>query len=242
MSSYASDTTTQEQSPSQADRINATFYTDPLCCWSWAIDQHWKKIKQQYSETLTVRYVMGGMIPDWRNYNDPLNSVSRPLQLGPVWMHASQVSGVTMNYGIWHQDPPASSYPSCIAVKCASIQSQAAGERMLDSLREAVMLRGENIARESVIMSTAESLTASEEGFDLDRFREAWKNGEGTQAFRQDLQTIRFYKIGRFPTLTFTDQTGWGIVITGYRPYSILSDAVEQMIKHRETRNKETRY
>ncbi|HEU5148159.1 MAG TPA: DsbA family protein [Chryseosolibacter sp.] len=60
---------------------------------------------------------------------------------------------------IWHDDPPACSYPSCIAVACAMLQSCAAGELLLEALREAVMMHAQNIARESVILSIARNVS-----------------------------------------------------------------------------------
>jgi predicted DsbA family dithiol-disulfide isomerase len=216
--------------PSATDRILVTYYTDPLCCWSWALQPHWKKLTEDYAHLIQWRYVMCGMIQDWNTYNDPMNSVNKPLQLGPVWMHASQISGVHMDYSIWHSDPPASSFPSCLAVKCAGMQSETAGELLLMRLREAVMTKGLNIAKSSVILSVAQEVAREYEGlFDLNFFEECWKKDAGVESFRADLQQARFLKIGRYPTLTFTKDKAKGIMITGYRPYDILVDALRQI-------------
>jgi predicted DsbA family dithiol-disulfide isomerase len=222
----------EEKTTSSADRVMITYYTDPLCCWSWALEPHVSRIKALYGDQLDWNYVMGGMIQDWRTYNDPMNSITRPLQFGPVWMHASQVSGVPMDYSIWHSDPPASSFPSCVAVKCAEHQSRFAGELLLRDLRKAVMTKALNIARSSVIFSVARSLGEKEpEAFNFDHFRESWENGSGADAFTQDLQKTRFLKIGRFPTLTFTKQNARGIMVTGYRPFEVLKEALGQILQ-----------
>lgn len=216
---------------SAADRVMITYYTDPLCCWSWALEPHWRKLASQYQDAIQWRYVMGGMIQDWNTYNDPLNSVSRPLQLGPVWMHASQVSGTPMDYSIWHKDPPSSSFPSCIAVKCAGIQSGAAADLLLSALRVAVMTKGENISKELVIMSIANNVAQENPLiFDIKKFEESWRDGSGVNAFRDDLKQTRFLKIGRFPTLTFTNASSKGIMITGYRPFEVMKEALQQML------------
>jgi hypothetical protein len=48
------------------------------------------------------------------------------------------------------------------------------------------------------------------------------KNRSGTDVFKDDLQKVRFLKIGRYPTLTFTtDKHSRGIMITGYRLYEV---------------------
>jgi putative protein-disulfide isomerase len=227
-----------ETFPCSADRVMITYYTDPLCCWSWALEPHWQRLKSEYSGRIDWRYVMGGMIQDWETYNDPMNAITRPLQFGPIWMHASQVSGVSMDWSIWHKDPPASSFPACIAVKCATLQSLAAGETLLYSLREAVMSEGLNVSRETVIMSIAKALANDgDKILDYDRFVRAWADGSGVSAFRNDLQQTRFLKIGRYPTLTFTGEASKGIIITGYRPFDVLKEALDHMFE--QTRKKQ---
>ena len=70
---------TKVQTISENDRLFLTYYTDPLCCWSWGMHAAISKLKEEY-ETASWRYVVGGLIPDWQNFCDPVNSVTRPLQ------------------------------------------------------------------------------------------------------------------------------------------------------------------
>ncbi len=173
---------------------------------------------------------MGGMIPDWKSYNDPMNAVSKPLQMGPVWMHAAQITNIPIHYSIWHEDPPSSSYPACIAVKCASSQSALAGELYFYAVQQALMVEGQNIARTEVLFKVAERVTAEHPtDFDLTLFQDAWTNEQGLRAFREDIKQARYHKIGRFPALTITDTTGKGIIIVGYRPYEALVQAFMQV-------------
>jgi predicted DsbA family dithiol-disulfide isomerase len=222
---------------STADQVLITYYTDPLCCWSWALEENCKRLRHEYQGQIRWKNVMAGMLQDWNSYNDPMNAINRPLQFGPVWMHASQISGVFMDSTIWHKDPPASSFPSCIAVKCAGLQSSEAEELLLAALRSAVMTKARNIARESVIMEIVGEVADVNEAFDLGLFKAAWKDGTGVQAFKSDLQQARYVKIGRYPTLTFTSDQAKGLMITGYRPYSILQDALRHMKELSKSKN-----
>lgn len=214
-----------------ADPLTITYYTDPLCCWSWAFEKHWKAFRQEFGHTFHWTYVMGGMIPDWKTFTDPLNSVSKPMQMGPVWMHASQVTREFIDYAIWHEDPPASSYPACIAVKCAALQSPEASDLLLQKLREAVMTRKQNISKNEVLMALARDLANEQPRvFDVNQFRADLQTGAGRQLFKSDLQQAAYHKIGRFPTLTFTNSKGNGIMIVGYRPYDELIKAYRQIV------------
>jgi putative protein-disulfide isomerase len=204
-------------------RIHISYYTDPLCCWSWAFEEPWRKLLDEFDDSIEYRYVMCGMIPDWKSYNDPMNSVSKPIQMGPVWMHAAEVTQVKMKHSIWFEDPPSSSYPSCIAVKTAALQSEAAADKLLSLIRKALMEEGKNVSRQEVLFELAAQIDG--DNFNLGKFLNDWKEQKGIGAFRDDVKTAKFHNIGRYPTLTFTNKKGQGMMITGYRPYETLRDS-----------------
>lgn len=216
----------------KAGQVKITFYTDPLCCWSWAFEQHWQKLLCEFNGLIQYQYVLCGMIPDWRTYEDPMNAVSNPLQMGPVWMHASEVTRVKMKYSIWHEDPPASSYPPCIAAKTAGLQSQAAEEQLLLHMRKALMEDGLNISKPEVLMPIAKKMEDAVALFSFNRFQQDWKKGSGLDPFRNDLQKARFHSIGRYPTLTIHNlKKAEGVILVGYRPFEILKQVVTRVIE-----------
>lgn len=165
------------------------------------------------------------MIPDWNTYKDDMNSVMTPLQMGPLWMHASQVTHAPMKYSIWHEDPPASSYPSCIAVKTAGLQSLHAEELYLINVRKALMLDGKNIAKISELADIAKNLDGPD--FSFEKFKSDWNAGAGKDAFKSDLQKAKLNNIGRYPTVTFQNGNGEGVIMVGYRPYEVLIEAFQ---------------
>jgi predicted DsbA family dithiol-disulfide isomerase len=220
----------------KSSKVNIFCYTDPLCCWSWASEPSWLRLRNQYEEQIQWKYVMTGLLPNWKRYNDTVNSVSRPLQMGPVWMHASQLSGVPMKYDLWHKDPPASSYPACIAVKSAMLQSESAGELYLNYAREAVMTRGLNISKSEVLLLLAKTL-ASDAGdiFDYARFESDWKKGAGCESFVEDLKQTRLEGIQRFPTLVMSSPGKESVSVVGYRPYSVMIETFEKLASVMQT-------
>src|SRR5690606_38353728 len=151
-------------------RVNIEFYTDPLCCWSWAFEKSWRQLLSKYGDQISYRYMMCGMIPNWDSYNDGMNAVSKPIQMGPVWMHASEVTHVKMRYDIWHLDPPTSSYPPCIAVKTAALQSSEAADRYLFEMRRCLMEDAVNISKPEVLLSIAKRI----QSIDFEKFKHDW--------------------------------------------------------------------
>ena len=212
------------------DRIEVLCFTDPLCCWSAALQPHLEKLKAEFHGNIHIRYLMSAMIPDWKTYHDPLFSVQKPIQMGPVWMEARHTTGADINDQIWVTDPPSSSFPPCLAVKTAEIQSPQAGERMLFALREAVMKKGLNIAKESIISGVAEELSSLMPGeFDLDLFKREYNQGESRNLLREDLREVKIHQVGRFPTLIVRKKGQKTIMMTGYRPYESLASAFEYL-------------
>ena len=214
----------------KADGISITYYTDPLCCWSWAFEPHWRRLLFLGGNDIQFRYCMGGLLPSWNNYHDSSNNVSRPIQMGPVWMHAQQVSGRPMRNDIWMRDPPASSYPACMAVKAAGMQSSLAEDQMLLLLREAVMNEGLNTASKEVLYSCGVQLAELNSGFDIKTFRADLVAEKTIDAFKKDLQEAGHLKINRFPTLVIKNSQGRAILLRGYRDYDGLVRAMESII------------
>ena len=210
-------------------KLEITFYTDPLCCWSWAFEPQRRKLLYEFSGDIKFRYCMGGLLPGWKNYFDSVNSISRPAQMGPVWMHASQLSGMPIKHNIWMTDPPASSYLSCIAVKCAGLQSSQIEEEYLRIIREALMIKGENISKQNILLQLAEELSIQNSQFDLNRFFTDFKNDSGLEPFRKDLNEVKFYNINRFPTLVVKNKLNKAVMVSGYRPYNVLLSSIEQL-------------
>lgn len=214
----------------KADRVEIVFYTDPLCCWSWAFEPQWRRLQYEFRDQLVFRNVMTGLLPSWKNYSDPFYSVSRPQQMGPVWLEASETSGMPMCSKLWVEDPPASSYPACIAVKSAQLQSQQAAVKYLRLLREVVMLEGKNIAKQQVLIEVAEKLANDFKGLlNLNQFANDLTNDNGLEAFRLDWQESQNRNISRTPTLIIRCGNKPAIMLTGYRPYPVLLQAVKHV-------------
>jgi putative protein-disulfide isomerase len=221
---------TVQNEHSEADRVEIIFYTDPLCCWSWAFEPQWRRLQYELQDQVVFRYVMTGLLPSWKNYSDPMYSVSRPMQMGPVWLEAAVSSGMPINSRIWVEDPPASSYPACIAVKAMQLQSSPAAVKYLRLLREAVMVNGQNISKQAVLVQIASSLGDKHPGLiNMDRFESDLISDVGLEAFRPDWQESQNRNISRTPTLILKSRTKPAIMMTGYRPYAVLLEAIKQV-------------
>lgn len=212
------------------NKFKIEYYTDPLCCWSWAMEPAFRKLRYLLADRLEIKYVMGGLLLDWNHFSDKLNDIRKPSQLGPLWMEAKYISGQPINESLWVSDPVDSSYPACMAVKAAGVQSRVAEEAMLRELREAVMLKKQNIGNLENILKIAETL--EEKGvLKLKRFKTGFYNDEASDLFQKDLDLVKIRGISRFPSMliSYDDRT---VQITGYRPFSVLVDTFKVLDKN----------
>ena len=214
----------------KAGSIDVVYFTDPLCCWSWVFEPEWQKLLTTFKHTIRWRYCMGGLLPDWNNYYDAANSISKPLQMGPMWMHAAELTGITLRDDIWAKDPPASSYPACIAVKTAALQSIEAGNKYLYLLRKACMQDAQNIARLEVLINIAEMMSDDKNlVFDIDLFKQHLRENKGKEAFRKDLQEVRYFGINRFPSIVIKNNFNHARLISGYYPFETIAQLINQL-------------
>jgi len=212
-----------------ADRLEIVFYTDPLCCWSRAVQLQLDRLKQDWADSLYVRYCMCGLIESWQHYHDAENAVYKPVQMGPLWMQAAHITGVPMKSIVWVADPPQSSYLACTAVKSVQLQDEEAGAVYFRMLQDALMDRGVNIARQTQLIEIAAGLNERFPAFDPERFKQDLVNGEGYRAFNADLAESRARNITRFPTLLISAGTAAGAIITGYKPYTAIIQTIEKL-------------
>ena len=221
------------QKPHGAAGVEIIFYTDPLCCWTWAMQPQWKRMLADLEGRIPVmvKYKMGGLIPSWKHFNDAVNSIRKPVQMGPEWMHAKAVSGAQINDRIWITDPPASSFPACIAVKCVELQSPTMTADFLYMLQEAVMVRNLNIAMTEILLDCASALHARYPSFHLTRFKEQLLGEEGKEAFRKDLQECRYLNITRMPAIRFKSSENRSILLSGFQSYESLKNTCASILE-----------
>jgi len=216
----------ESQSEQMTGGVEISFYTDPLCCWSWVMQPQWKKLLEEFGDSLHVTYKMVGLLPSWSNFNDSTNSIRKPIQMGPEWMHARETSGVYIDDSIWITDPPASSFPACIAVKCVELQSREMAAVYLSLLQEAVMTKRLNITHTEVLLQQADDLNRRSPDFNLFKFREDLFGETGKEAFRKDWQEVKYRNITRYPTLVFRAPGHNPVLVTGLQSYDSLKDNV----------------
>jgi predicted DsbA family dithiol-disulfide isomerase len=204
--------------------ILISYFTDPSCVWSWAIEPKIRRLLEEYGGKIRILYKMGGLMEKWTGYQDPENRITKPSQMAPRWADVARRTGMPIDERIWREDPPDSTYPPCIAFKAAEFQGARISVRYLRRLREAVFLERKNTAREEVLFRLAKEV-----GLDVERFQKDFKEGRAESAFRQDLEDAREQFILGFPTLLFRGTRDREAKLYGYLEYDSYRRAIDDV-------------
>lgn len=205
--------------------VEVGYYTDPLCCWSWALEPAWRKLQYEFGESMKISYKMAGLLPSWKSFGGQsgiCDGVYSPAIMLPEWMHAREVSGMEINDEIWRKDPPGSSLPACIAVKCVEWQSESLAARYLRLLREAVMLKGRNISQAQTLLKIAGELGDADASFNLAAFWKDLFSDKTKAAFRADWLETKYLGVGKLPLLVFRGAGRKMAMLSGYQSWETL--------------------
>jgi len=198
--------------------VRVSYYTDPACPWSWALEPAFRKLRHELGDSLEVTYVMAGMA---REFGQPLELIEESLA-------AAEQSGMPVDPRLWLDDPPRSSHPACIAVKAAAEQGDPAP--YLRQLREAFMCRRRRLDSAEALLDEARSLHS----MNVERFRIDLVSHAILEAFGADLERARAVPAehhapgtdrARLPSLEFRGADGQIRGVYGFADYEQLRAA-----------------
>ncbi|KAF2336827.1 DsbA family protein [Flavobacterium daemonense] len=196
--------------------VKIIYYTDPICSSCWGIEPQLRKLKLEYGDYFEIEYKMGGLLPDW-SYNS--GGISKPSDVAHHWDEASLIYEMPIDGDVWLEDPLDSSYPPCITMKAAQMQSKEKAVHFMRVLREKLYLEKKNIAKCNNIEEAA--LIA---GLDIQKMKSDFDDAE--ELFQEDLDLGKKLGVRGFPTLFFADQNNNRFAVYGSKSYSEYENAL----------------
>ena len=218
-----------------------TYYTDPACSWSWGSEPKLRRLMWEFGDELRFTWVMGGLARSYgTGYRDSESGVgSGPDCFGDLmaeWLETAAGSGMPIDARIWSQNPIASTYPACQAVKAATEQGAGAAYRYLRRLREGLMTERKKLEHAEALIGEAGAA-----GLDVERFRIDLGSHAITEAFAADLDAVRNPpaeareqgKVSQteghdrvsFPSAVFRGEGDSEHGVWGWRPYEAYREA-----------------
>lgn len=197
--------------------VKIIYYTDPICSSCWGIEPQLRKLKLEYGDYFEIDYRMGGLLPDW-SYNS--GGISKPSDVAHHWDEASLYYEMPIDGNVWIEDPLDSSYPSCIAMKAAQIQSKEKAVKFMRVLREELYLNKKNIAKWENIAEAAKIVD-----LDVPKLKADYE-GDAKKLFQEDLNLAKTLGVRGFPTLFLADADNNQLTVYGSKPYAAYENAL----------------
>lgn len=184
--------------------IEASYYTDPACPWSWALEPNLRRLEVEFGEAIAIRLVLAGR---WPAFEDPQAQVA-------AWLEACDRSGMPFDPRLWLESPPASSHPACLAVVAAREQGAAVQAAYLRRVREGLMCGRRKLDALEALVAEAHGVP----GMDAARLRRDLGSSAMLERFGEHIERTR--AIGgpeALPALAFGD--AGDRVVRGFVPY-----------------------
>ena len=202
--------------------LKILYFTDPICSSCWLIQPMLRKLKLEYDDYLDIDYIMGGLLPTWKDYN--IGIIKSPVDAAKHWEDVSVLHNTPLDGDIWFEDPLDSSYPPSIAFKAAQLQSRDKAILFLRRIKEMVFLEKKNITKKEFIEKAA--LDCGLDSALL--FKEIQTKAEAL--FMDDLSLAQEYGVKSFPTLFFTNESNNKITLNGIRTYDKFEEIIKELI------------
>jgi 2-polyprenyl-6-methoxyphenol hydroxylase-like FAD-dependent oxidoreductase/predicted DsbA family dithiol-disulfide isomerase len=201
-------------------RLRVQYFTDPICSTCWIIQPAWKKLNLEYGHCLDIEYIMGGLLPSWKDCKGKIQS---PSDAAMHWKEVADCYKMPLDAGVWTEDPLSSSFPPSIGFKAAQLQDEQKAQLFLRRVREMIFLEKKNIMKWRFLETAA-----LEVGLDTSQFRADYV-GAAREAFEADLALAAEHKVVSFPTLIFSDSAGHIVRLKGYQHYQDFEKAILQL-------------
>ncbi|WP_026582711.1 ClpXP adapter SpxH family protein [Bacillus sp. J33] len=214
---------------SEKKPIEVYMFVDPLCPECWALEPILKKLLIEYGRYFSIKHVLSGRLAT-------LNMGKRQNyeNIADLWEKTASRSGMSCDGSVWFENPISSPHLASIAIKAAELQGRKAGIKYLRKLQEVLFLEKQNVSSFEVLKDCAKDV-----GLDVVEFVSDIHSDSAAKAFQCDLKITSEMDVQEIPTLVFFNENieEEGIKVTGYYPYEIYEQILEEMLPFKPERS-----
>ena len=167
------------------------YFHDPMCSWCWGFQPAWQKLQQMLPETVTVKYVLGGLASDSQQ---AMPEALRTM-IKNTWLKIHQELGTEFNFDFWVNNiPRRSTYPACRAVIAAHRQGKE--KEMILSIQQAYYLRALNPSDVKILQQLAEEIRLN-----IADFNQALSSDETKATLGKQVTQAEQWHVPGYPSL-----------------------------------------
>ena len=183
------------KAPSDRTKGSGTlvYVLDPMCSWCWAFRPVIDSLLEELPDSVSVRYVMGGLAKD---SGQPMNNEMR-ASIQQIWRTIAERTGAEFNFDFWQRcQPRRSTYAACRAVIAAGKQERNAIPRMILAIQRAYYLQARNPSDDDTLVRLADEI-----GLDAVRFGSDIKSLDVESLLQEDFRWRQGAGVSSFPSL-----------------------------------------
>lgn len=209
--------------------IEIYMFIDPLCPECWALEPIIKKLQIEYGRYFSIKHVLSGRLATLN-----LGKKNKFENIAELWEKTASRTGMSCDGSLWFDNPISSPHLASIAIKAAELQGRRSGIRFLRKIQEGLFLEKRNISSFEVLKECAENA-----GLDVSEFVSDIHSESAAKAFQCDLKITAEMEVQEIPTLVFFNENieEEGIKITGYYPYEVYEQILEEMLPTKPERS-----
>ena len=185
----------KQKSQTDEKHFEILYFTDPICSTCWSIQPQLRKLKMNYQNNINLKYLMGGLLPSWDNFNR--GGIKKPEDVFVHWREVYEETKMPIDGSVWLEEPIQSSYPPSVAFKAAQMQNIDKAIIFLRRMNEIVFLESKNISNMNIIKRAS-----YDAGLDISRLLRDMEN-KALNFFYDDLQIAKELEINLLPTFVF---------------------------------------
>lgn len=185
----------KQKSQTDEKQFEILYFTDPICSTCWSIQPQLRKLKMNYQNNINLKYLMGGLLPSWENFNR--GGIQKPEDVIVHWGDVYKETKMPIDGSVWLDEPIQSSYPPSVAFKAAQMQNIDKAIIFLRRMNEIVFLESKNISNLNIIKRAS-----YDAGLDIARLLRDMEN-KALNLFYDDLEYAKDLGIDILPTFVF---------------------------------------
>ncbi len=199
------------------------YVADPMCSWCWGFSPAINAIHNRFSDEVTVRIVVGGLMP---NLNNKLDADSKS-EIRHHWEQVKEQTGQPFCFDFFGREEFVyNTEPSCRAIVAARNIDPGKVFPYLERLHKAFYTENQDITDPHILLTLAEEC-----GMERTVFVAAFNAKETMEETFRDFQTSRQMNVRGFPSLLLRDDEEYAFLTVGYQPLENLEPAIAIWLK-----------
>lgn len=199
------------------------YVADPMCSWCWGFAPVIEAIRKDYSNSLKVKLVLGGLRPGTKQ---PIAPTQRK-EILHHWNAVKRATGQSFCFdGAMPEGFVYDTEPACRGVVTISLINTEVVFPFFKLIQSSFYVEQKDVTRPEILVQLA-----VEEGIDSDLFLRTFESDEAKTQTSINFEKVRRWGVRGFPTVIGQNALGYQVLNRGYCPLEVLCLQLDNWLK-----------